>query len=159
MKKSMQLNLKSVFLFKFIGVFVVLTNLTSCEEDAINLSENHDNVIEEKAPDRKEIICNEDSVKDYTGTWCCVSGIIEALPGETLTYSYDINRPDPVITWEVYSGDITLISGTNSRSATFKFGEKFTTGSVLAHGVAWVTEGVTDSVALECAELIEITSK
>lgn len=96
---------------------------------------------------RQEVTCDEQEIANHGGTICCVSGAIEALPGDTLTYEYKSNRA-VAVSWEVRSGDITIIEGGNSASAIFKFGDNFTEGEIVGIGYKGLSV---------CSEVLKIT--
>lgn len=52
-------------------------------------------------------------------TFCEVSGPETATVGEIVTFTYSTDIPNPVIEWDVISGNITLISGQGTNTATF----------------------------------------
>lgn len=81
-------------------------------------------------------ICDLNYVKNYPGTACCVSGPIQASPGDTLKFNYYSNLEDSglLVTWEVRDGDIRLISGQNASEVTFVIGNDFTNGKIRGDG-------------------------
>jgi hypothetical protein len=96
--------------------------------------------------------CDLNYVENYLGTACCVSGPIQADPGDTLTFNYYSNLGDSslLVTWEVIDGAIRLIAGQNTNVATFVFGDDFTQGTIRGDG---------GSADRGCSEAIMLTRK
>jgi|GEM_PF-2641894 len=101
----------------YLLLFVLFTFAISCSSDDEDL-----NPI-------TELVCGENTT-NYSGTICCVTGSDLVTPGETLSFDYNSNIINPVFTWEVVSGSITIISGENSPTITVEFGNDFTTGMI-----------------------------
>ena len=84
------------------------------------------------------------------GTCCDIDGRILVEPNSTYTYTHTFNRGLYSVDWTVLSGDITLVSGQNTNSATFKFGNNFTTGQISAFATAKIN-------GLECENRILVS--
>lgn len=65
---------------------------------------------------------------------CNITGCSLVPPGCTNTYTYVSDFSSVVTTWNVVSGDITLLSGQGTSQATFQFGSGFSTGAIQASG-------------------------
>ena len=115
--------MKNRTIYLLLFVFVTLT--TSCSND----DESSDNNIRVLS----ELVCGED-MSNYSGTICCISGPELASPGESLSFEYSSNIINPVFTWEIISGSISIVSGQNTATVTLEFGDDFTTGEILGKG-------------------------
>src|SRR5690606_27440301 len=109
----------------YLLLFVFITLITSCSDD----DESSDNNIKESS----ELVCGED-MSNYSGIICCVSGSELASTGESLSFEYNSNINNPVFTWEIISGSISIVSGQNTATVTLEFGDDFTTGEILGKG-------------------------
>lgn len=97
----------------------VLLILTKCSKDKVDDSYLYDQ--------------HEDCVSYPNSTCCEINGRI--LVERNSTYKYELKTSSnnfSTIEWEVVSGDIILISGQNTNEAKFRFGENFTTGSIIS---------------------------
>ena len=77
----------------------------------------------------KSYVNNQCPNPKNVGTCCGTSGRFKVIPNENYTYSVSTTVKNPIITWEVKSGLITLISS-NGSSAVFKFDSNFTSGRI-----------------------------
>lgn len=111
---------RTIYLLSF--VFVTLT--ISCSID----DESSDN-----SKESSELVCGEDML-NYSGTICCITGAELASSGESLSYEYNSNINNPVFTWEIISGSISIVSGQNTSTVALEFGNDFTTGKILGKG-------------------------
>jgi hypothetical protein len=126
-------NLKKIFIFSF-----ALISFHSCSTD--NSSDK----------DSLENYANNQCPKDI-GTCCGTSGRFKVIAGKNYTYSASTTIKNPIITWEVKSGLITLISSKGT-SAVFRFDSKFTSGRISSKAVS------SDSPEL-CETILEITKQ
>lgn len=85
------------------------------------------------------------------GTCCGTNGRFKVVPGKNYTYSVSTTINNPIISWEVKSGLITLISSKGS-SAIFKFDSNFTSGLISSKAVS------SDTPEL-CSTNLEITKQ
>lgn len=70
-------------------------------------------------------------------TNCCdVDGRILVNAGKSYTYTYKTHRKLALKpgNWAVLTGDIKIVNGQGTDTATFSFGEKFTTGKIQCTG-------------------------
>ena len=88
-------------------------------------------------------------VSSFDGTICCMSGLGQALPGDTLSYHYISNLDWYTTSWEVLEGDIKIERGQGMSSCTVSFGENFNGGAIRAIGKSRIDE-------LQCSETFEI---
>lgn len=70
--------------------------------------------------------------KTARGTCCDIDGRILVEPNSTYTYSHKTTLDVNTIEWIILAGEITLISGQNTNSPTFKFGNTFVNGTIKA---------------------------
>jgi hypothetical protein len=89
-------------------------------------------------------------------TCCDVDGRILVEPGKSYNYTYKINEKltPKNINWTVVSGDIKLVNGQGTDTATFSFGKNFTTGKISGIGN---TGEFTDINCCDCQSFIDIS--
>lgn len=161
----------------FIGIVLIyFAGISSCSEDPglaekVNQTQHMDSlslITSEQAthsPDSvigDEVYCDLDFVLNYPGTACCVTGMIKASPGDTLTYEYHCNFCDSaelVFNWEVRSGSIRLIEGQNTATATFTFDENFTSGAIRGYAEGDYLDAENEIPGKTCSEQIDISKK
>jgi hypothetical protein len=103
--------------------------------------------------------CDSLFIATYPGTACCVSGSLQARPGDTIEYHYQMNRDYPEIQWEIRSGDITIEKGQDTHTVTVKFGPSFTKGEIVGLGIATVPVAYSDTTTtIACSERIRIAN-
>ncbi len=93
--------------------------------------------------------CDQEEIDNHPGTICCISGPLEASPNETISLEYSSNLQNPSVTWEVVSGELSLVNSPNSNTATFDVLEGFSGGSVKGYG----------DTGKDCSVVIEISLK
>lgn len=109
----------------YLLLFVLITFTISCSND--------DESTDDSNNETSKLVCGED-ISNYSGTTCCVTGSELASPGESLSFEYNSNIINPVFTWEIISGSISIVSGQNTSTITLEFGSDFTTGEILGKG-------------------------
>jgi len=110
----------------YLLLFVLITFTISCSNDDDESTDDSNN-------ETSELVCGED-ISNYSGTICCVTGSELASPEEILSFEYNSNIINPVFTWEIISGSISIVSGQNTSKITLEFGSDFTTGEILGKG-------------------------
>lgn len=95
------------------------------------------------------IECDQDKIKSFSGTICCISGPLEVSANATIQFTYSNNLNEPDVIWEVLSGKLALQETTNSTTAIFEVEEGFVGGAIRAWGVS--------NDKRECSEIVEIS--
>jgi len=100
-----------------------------------------------------------DHVNDpnFTGTACGVRAITDLALNEEIQYEYITNISVPMKTWTVKSGDIQIISGSNSSIVTIILGENFTVGVLHVKGYSELNTEHDSTSMLICGFPITIT--
>jgi hypothetical protein len=137
---------------KLIPVFLLATMIAAgCTDDNKENSQSNVTTIVQTAQgiglDSTLQLCDSVFVATYPGTACCVSGTKVAKPGDTVSYHYQINYPDPEYHWEVREGDINIISGQDTQTVVVQFGPDFKGGVIGSVG-----SGIKEGTRLSCSD-------
>lgn len=89
---------------------------------------------ENEKPDESKYFDQDKDCAGSPGTCCDVDGRILVETGKSYKYTYKTNFITENVEWKVESGGIILISGQNTKEATFYFPEGFTKGVISAYG-------------------------
>ena len=119
---------KPNFLIAILAVFFIVNY--SCSSDVQEVNEDLNNT---------ERILKIDNSKNDTNSkiaflGCGIDGPISGCPGQTVTYTYTSNFSVSNILWSVTRGNLTLISGQGTTTATFLIGNFFSGGWVQVLG-------------------------
>ena len=141
----------------------------SCSEEDDNIINSEDRINSEDMmnPEGESIILTDDSSEtcansavfdpDFTGTACCTQRNSELTIGDTIEYEYFTNLIHTNVSWEVHSGDMEIISGSNASVVKVRLGDSFTQGEIRVLGKGICVE--SDDVDCACGHPIKITSK
>ncbi|MDY0779931.1 hypothetical protein [Tenacibaculum sp. IB213877] len=92
-------------------------------------------------------ICDDPRLNDpEDGTICCIQRNSQLSIDSTVEYEYKTNIPNPSIKWTVVSGDINIVSDTNSNILVIEFGNNFNKGEINCVGES--SEICTESVLI-----------
>lgn len=95
--------------------------------------------------------CDSLSIQTPIGTACCISGPTKVKPGDIAIYQYQMNHQDPSAEWVILEGDISILSGQDTRTVTVQFGPDFRGGTIQCFGF-----GYKDGDKLICNDRILI---
>ncbi|CAM1355023.1 MULTISPECIES: hypothetical protein [Tenacibaculum] len=129
-------NIKSVILLVTVLFF-------SCNENdspTISLKDNTFGLCLENEPKLTDL--------NFTGTVCCFQRNSTLNIGTPIVYEYVTNLSDPIVKWEIISGDIEFLSGIDNNKVTIQLGNNFKNGKIKVRGVS--------SGGLTCDEVIII---
>lgn len=129
-------NIKSVILLVTVLFF-------SCNENdspTINLKDNVPGLCLDNDPRLTD--------PNFTGTICCFQRNTTLNINTPIVYEYLTNLSDPIVKWEIISGDIEFLSGIDSNKVTIQLGDNFKNGKIKVRGVS--SDGLT------CDEIIMI---
>ena len=124
----------------YLIFFIVLAILFSCEKDNAEL----ETILSEETYVIGEIgnsstKSNSDKVntlnKNSFLSDCGTLGPLCTSPNQTLSYTYFTPDINPNITWTVNSGNISIISGQGTNTATFATGSNFNGAQISVQGV------------------------
>lgn len=131
-----------------IFTFAILTiSFLSCSKD----DEQGDSQTKEEIAKQNEC---EEAINDAItndSVACCVLGKLQASPGDTIEYTYNSSFTSKIYNWTIISGDITIISGENSKTVQVKFGDNFTGGEIVGLG--------DNQEGRKCSDSVEVTKK
>lgn len=96
----------------------------------------------------QNVIVSGGSVDNTLTTTCNVVGCNQVPINCETSYTYTSDLASPSVSWNVVSGDISLVSGQGTTTAVFHFGSGFSGGSIQATGEAGEV----------CSETIAISS-
>ncbi|WP_435262788.1 hypothetical protein [Tenacibaculum sp. nBUS_03] len=124
-------------------IFLALLLFFSCKEDESMLISLKDNV---------PGLCldNDPRLTDpnFTGTICCFQRNSTLNINTPIVYKYLTNLSNPMVKWEIISGDIKFLSGNDKSIVTIQLGNNFQSGEIKVSGVS--------SDGLSCDEFIII---
>lgn len=134
--------MKKLLVFSFVFLFI---SFLSCSKD----DEQSDSQTKEEIAAQNKC---EEAINNATtngGVACCVLGKLKAAPGDTAEYTYNSSFTNKTYNWTIVSGDITIISGENSKTVKVKFGDNFTGGEIVGLG--------DNQEGRKCSDSIEVT--
>jgi len=97
------------------------------------------------------LMCDEEKINNFSGTACCITGFIEALPKDTIQFKYVSNLINSQVTWTVESGELAIISNEDQTIIMIEVLENFDGGSIIGYGTGEDTR--------KCSERLKITLK
>lgn len=91
--------------------------------------------------------------ESYSQTICGINGTTTPTPGSIHTYSYynDQLSGSYNVNWGVLNGDVALISGQGTKTATFSFGNSFSGGSFYAESNTGSTVDCESTEFVSCS--------
>lgn len=124
------------FIF-FIAATVMFISLYSCQTIDEHIGWNDDVEFKSANQANQRSVSSDSKGLSLEGagyrTHCDITGPSTTTAGSSQSFTYTSNIIDPNITWEVESGDISLIE-IDGATATFSFGANFRMGSIKATG-------------------------
>ncbi len=111
-------------------------------EQEIQVSNKEDYVQENIVPsaplEDSSCDCSQSEVFDpqFDGTACCIQRIGELSLTEPIQYRYFTNLESPSVEWEVYSGEIEIISGQDTSIVFIRLKDGFDGGEIRGLGTS-----------------------
>lgn len=106
----------------------------SCDRETFDLEPQSKETFEAKLVSFEGEVQNSENARAPGIFSCGVTGLDCGLPNQSLTYTYTTTTSNPIITWTVMSGDISLSSPQGTNTATFLLGNNFNGGTIKVLG-------------------------
>ena len=137
---------------KFRLTFLLLILFSACAvnndedlilaEEEIQISNREDYVVENIVPsaslEDSSCDCSQSEVFDplFDGTACCIQRIGELSLTEPIQYRYFTNLESPSVEWEVFSGEIEIVSGQDASIVFIRLKDGFEGGEIRGLGTS-----------------------
>ncbi len=144
-----------------LAISILLTFLYSCESDTSDLDFQPIETFEAKQVlFQGEVEQSNNNKSQLSLFGCSVTGPECALPNQSLTYTYSTSASNPIITWRINRGNISISRGQGTNTVVLNFASNFTGGEVTVLGAGLPNCSVTFEILrcgiIDCNNLLSI---